>query len=98
MQQGEKKEFKRTEKVKTKNKKENRETTKRSGKKTKRGKGRKQKGVERIGVFNQDSFLENKFSVLGGFAKGHNLFMLGGFVRHHNLFSGFSLVIFCTFQ
>ena len=40
----------------------------------KRRTGREQKGVERICVFNRDSFLKNKFVVLGGFAMGHNLF------------------------
>ena len=60
---------------------------------------RKQKG-ERVenkkewkeSVFNRDSILENKFAVLGGFARCDNLSVLGGFPKGHNLSSGFSLV------
>lgn len=51
------------------------------------------KNVKRICFFNGDFFLKNKFIVLEGFAKDHNLSVKG-----HNLFDGFSLAIFWTFQ
>ena len=44
-----------------------------------------------------ETFLKNKFAVLGCFAKVYNLPLLGSFMKGHNLFGGFSLVIFCFF-
>ena len=70
-----------------------------NGERTKKRTRREQRnGVKRICVFNRNSFLEKKFAMLGGFAKGYNLPMVGGFVKSYNLSGGFSLVIFYAFQ
>ena len=56
------------------------------------------KGNRKKTIFNRDSLLENRFAVLGGFAKGHNLSVLGGFGKGHNLLDSFSLAIFASFN
>ena len=40
----------------------------------------------------RDSFLENKFVVLGGFMRSRNLSLLGGFAKGYKLSGGSSLV------
>ena len=78
--------------------------------KTKKKTGKEKKGVERKQKREQgweekwkesmslvETFLKNKFAVLGCFAKFYNLPLLGSFMKGQNLFGGFSLVIFCFF-
>ena len=73
---------------------------KRSGKKTKRREAENKKEWKEFASLIWAPFWENKFAVVGGFARGHNLSVLDGLVKVHNLPSGLNLVppFFASFK